>query len=83
MLPMTVAERTDFKLRRELRDGDPEAIVEIHERVYRPEHGMEDSFVDGVRSTVESAVERGWPEGGGAWLVDGPRRSGGVPRPDR
>ena len=69
---MTVAERTHFKLRRELHDGDAEAIVEIHERVYRPEHGMEASFVEGVRATVEGAVERGWPEGGGAWLVDGP-----------
>ena len=72
MLWMTVAEKTGFELRRELRDGDPEAIVEIHERVYRPEYGMDERFVDGVRSTVEQAVARGWPQGGGAWLVDGP-----------
>jgi GNAT superfamily N-acetyltransferase len=69
---MTVAERTQFELRRELRDADAEAIVEIHERIYRSEYGMKTAFVDGVRSTVENALERGWPEGGGAWLVDGP-----------
>ena len=69
---MTVAQETEFQLRRELRPGDAEAIVEIHERIYRPEYGMDARFVDGVRSTVESAVERGWPDGGGAWLVDGP-----------
>jgi GNAT superfamily N-acetyltransferase len=69
---MTVAQETEFQLRRELRPGDAEAIVEIHERIYRPEYGMDARFVDGVRSTVEHAVERGWPEGGGAWLVDGP-----------
>jgi GNAT superfamily N-acetyltransferase len=72
MLFVTVAEKTDFELRRELREGDAEAIVEIHERVYRPEYGMDERFVDGVRATVERAVERGWPQGGGAWLVDGP-----------
>ena len=72
MVVMTAAEGTDFKIRRELRDGDPEAIVEIHERVYRPEYGMEEPFVDGVRSSVEQAVARGWPEGGGVWLVEGP-----------
>jgi GNAT superfamily N-acetyltransferase len=71
ILVMSVAEKTDFELRRELRDGDAEAIVEIHERIYRPEYGMDTSFVDGVRFTVEDAVERGWPKGGGAWLVDG------------
>ncbi len=71
MLFMTVAQKTEYELRRELRPGDAEAIVEIHERIYRPEYGMDGRFVDGVRSTVESAVERDWPEGGGAWLVDG------------
>ncbi|MDQ2675251.1 MAG: hypothetical protein M3Y34_00450, partial [Actinomycetota bacterium] len=68
---MSVVQDTRFKLRRELREGDPEAIVELHERVYRPEYGMDERFVDGVRSTVVQAVERGWPAGGGAWLVDG------------
>ncbi|MDX6585987.1 MAG: hypothetical protein QOI31_460 [Solirubrobacterales bacterium] len=71
MLSMTVAQETEFDLRREVRAGDPEAIIELHERVYRPEYGMDARFVDGVRSTVERAVERGWPDGGGGWLVDG------------
>lgn len=72
MLQMTVAERTGFEMRRELRAGDPEAIIEIHRRIYRAEYGMGDTFVDGVRSTVGRALARGWPQGGGAWLVDGP-----------
>lgn len=63
---------TEYELRRDVRPEDPEAIIEIHERVYRPEYGMEDSFVLGVRSSVETAVESGWPEGGAGWLVDGP-----------
>lgn len=53
---MTVVERTGFEMRRELRDGDAEAIVEIHERVYRPEYGMGDRFVEGVRSTVKRMI---------------------------
>ena len=69
---MTVAQETEFELRREVRPGDAEAIVEIHERIYRPEYGMDARFVDGVRGTIERAVESGWPDGGGAWLVDGP-----------
>jgi GNAT superfamily N-acetyltransferase len=68
---MTVAQKTDYELRCELRDGDAEAIVDLHERIYKPEYGMDDRFVDGVRGTVERAVERGWPDGGGVWLVDG------------
>jgi len=27
-------------------------------------------FVEGVRDSIERAIERGWPHGGGAWLVD-------------
>ena len=57
--------------RRELREGDAEAIVELHERIYAAEHGMGPAFVEGVRSSLADALRRGWPEGGGAWLVDG------------
>lgn len=57
-------------MRRELREDDPAAIVELHERLYSTEYGMGPAFVEGVRGSVERAIERGWPEGGGAWLVD-------------
>ena len=67
---VTVNEATLATLRRDVRDGDAEAIVNLHERLYTIEHGMGPAFVDGVRGTVEAAIERGWPEGGGAWLVD-------------
>jgi len=66
-----VAQETEYQLRREARPGDAEAIVELHERIYVPEYGMDARFVAGVRSSVEQAVERGWPKGGGAWLIDG------------
>lgn len=69
---MTVAEKTAYELRREVRPGDAEAIVDLHRRVYSAEHGMEEPFVEGVAQTVAEASERGWPEGGGAWLIDGP-----------
>ena len=46
MLFVTVAQKTGFELRRELREGDAEAIVELHERIYRPEYGMDERFVD-------------------------------------
>ena len=31
---------------------------------------MDERFVDGVRRTVEAAIAAGWPEGGGAWIVE-------------
>ncbi|HYH62907.1 MAG TPA: GNAT family N-acetyltransferase [Solirubrobacterales bacterium] len=63
-------EATVATLRREVRAGDGDAIVNLHERLYTTEHGMGSAFVDGVRGTVAAAIERGWPDGGGAWLVD-------------
>ena len=71
MLRMAVAARTAYGLRREVRPGDAEAIVDLHRRVYSVEYAMEEPFVEGVAQTVTEACERGWPEGGGAWLVDG------------
>ncbi len=62
----------DRLLRRELRAGDADAIVELHRSVYIPEYGMNHEFVNGVRETVRSALAQGWPErgGGGGWLVE-------------
>lgn len=58
-------------IRRELRDGDPVAIVDLHRRVYMGEYRRNEAFIDGVRRTVERAVAAGWPHrGGAAWLID-------------
>ena len=65
----TVAEQ--LVIRRDLRDGDGDAIVDLHRRVYGAEYGMNDAFVAGVRRTVQEAVFTGWPERSGAvWLVE-------------
>jgi ribosomal protein S18 acetylase RimI-like enzyme len=75
---MTAAEpRTarDIVIRRALRDGDVDAIAELHRRVYASEYGLNEHFVEGVQRGLEAAVARGWPaRGGGVWLVerDGP-----------
>jgi GNAT superfamily N-acetyltransferase len=62
----------DQALTREtLREGDAQAIVELHRRVYVPEFGMNEEFVSGVAAGVAAARAGGWPDTGGAvWLVD-------------
>jgi ribosomal protein S18 acetylase RimI-like enzyme len=58
-------------VRRTVRPEDPAAIGELHRRVYGPEYGLNDTFVDAVRAGAERAVAAGWPAtGGGAWLVE-------------
>ncbi len=58
-------------IRRVPRDGDPEAIVDLHRRVYMGEYARNEAFIAGVHSTVERAVAAGWPDrGGAAWLID-------------
>jgi GNAT superfamily N-acetyltransferase len=59
-----------YEIRREMRPGDPEAIVAMHERLYPAEHDRNDRFVAMVRKSVEDAVDAGWPEGGGIWVVE-------------
>jgi ribosomal protein S18 acetylase RimI-like enzyme len=75
---MTAAEpRTtqDIVVRRTLRDGDTDAVADLHRRVYASEYGLNERFVEGVQRGLEAAVSNGWPErAGGVWLVerDGP-----------
>jgi ribosomal protein S18 acetylase RimI-like enzyme len=58
-------------IRRELRAGDVEAIADLHRRVYTPEFGTNEMFVEGVAAAARSARAAGWPErGGGVWLVE-------------
>jgi len=62
--------RPRYEIRRELRPGDPEAIVAMHERLYPAEYDRNELFVAMVAKSVAEAVERGWPDGGGIWVVD-------------
>jgi ribosomal protein S18 acetylase RimI-like enzyme len=62
----------DQMIRSRLEPGDAEGIVELHRRVYAPEYGMNDTFVQRVGEGVRAAVAGGWPERAGAVrLVDG------------
>jgi ribosomal protein S18 acetylase RimI-like enzyme len=69
---MSAGTTSDITVRRHLRDGDADAIAELHRRVYGSEYGLNEQFVDGVRRGLAAAVASGWPQRGGAvWLVDG------------
>jgi GNAT superfamily N-acetyltransferase len=58
-------------VRRQLADGDPAAIVDLHDRVYRAEYGVDGRFAASVAASVEASVARGWPRSAGAvWLID-------------
>ena len=62
--------RPAHEIRRELRPGDPEAIVAMHARMYPAEHDRNELFVETVAKSVEDALARGWPERGGVWIVE-------------
>jgi ribosomal protein S18 acetylase RimI-like enzyme len=71
---MSAGTTNDLSIRRDLRDGDADAIADLHRRVYGSEYGLNDQFVEGVRRGLEAAVASGWPQRSGAvWLVDGDR----------
>jgi len=68
---MSVEPAQDVIVRRELRPGDAQAIVDLQERLYRAEHGVDDRFRARVRAGVDAALASGWPRQAGAvWLVD-------------
>ncbi len=67
----TATTTKQLQVRRALQPGDPGAIGELHRRLYVPEFGLNDAFVDAVRAGVEAATAVGWPQsGGGVWLVE-------------
>lgn len=69
---------TELAIRRDLRPGDVERIVALHERVYLPEYGLDARFTASVAGALQQALARGWPQaGGGVWLVDGDRELAG------
>jgi ribosomal protein S18 acetylase RimI-like enzyme len=49
------------RLRRRFREGDLEAIVEAHARVYPRDYGVNGEFVAMVEASVARAAERGFP----------------------
>lgn len=58
-------------VRREWRAGDGDALVALHARLYPAEHGMDERFVEGVRSGVRAAQAGGFPsEREAAWVVE-------------
>jgi RimJ/RimL family protein N-acetyltransferase len=62
---------TPVSIRRTLREGDADAVVALHDRVYRSEYERNDAFVAAVAAAVRRAVAAGWPaSGGGVWLVE-------------
>jgi RimJ/RimL family protein N-acetyltransferase len=66
-------------VRRHMREGDADAIAHLHFRVYLPEYGRNQAFVDAVATNVRTAVAAGWPSsGGGVWLIDGERGLSGT-----
>jgi len=66
-----VAAAGDVTVRRVLRPGDPEAIVDLHRRIYPGEHGVDETFTRDVGAELARLVARGWPgPGEGIWVVE-------------
>src|ERR1700733_3933682 len=62
---------TPISIRRSMGDRDADAIVALHDVVYRAEYDRGDEFVASVARKVTAARAAGWPELGGAvWLVE-------------
>ena len=72
---MSAGTTNDITIRRRLRDGDAQAIADLHRRVYASEYGLNERFVEGVQRGLTATIETGWPDRSGAvWLVDGDER---------
>jgi ribosomal protein S18 acetylase RimI-like enzyme len=65
------AQENEITIRRELRPGDAQAIVDLHRRVYCPEYERNEQFVTAVAESLAGRIALGWPAAGGAvWLVE-------------
>jgi ribosomal protein S18 acetylase RimI-like enzyme len=68
---MLASPTEEITIRRELRDGDALAIVDLHRRVYCAEYGRNDQFVMAVAESLAGKIAQGWPATGGAvWLLE-------------
>jgi GNAT superfamily N-acetyltransferase len=77
MVRVDTTSMTGFAVRRELRPGDAEAIVDLQQRLYTAEQGLDEGFRAEVGRSVREAVASGWPERTGAvWLVEQPGPDG-------
>jgi ribosomal protein S18 acetylase RimI-like enzyme len=69
-VPMLASLAPEITIRRELRDGDALAIVELHRRVYYAEYQRNEQFVMAVAESLAGVIAQGWPVSGGAvWLI--------------
>ncbi len=67
-----------ISIRRTFGDGDADAIVALHDRVYRAEYERNDEFVAAVARKLAAACAAGWPHDAGAvWLVEHEREVAG------
>ena len=69
----------DVTIRRELLDGDRDAMVALHQRIYPRGYGLAQSFVDDVATALDEVIAAGWPEraGDGVWIVERDGEFGG------
>ena len=59
-------------VRRQLRDGDVDAMARFHTERYAAEFGLDERFAESVHSSIEAHVQAGWTRDSGAvWLIDG------------
>ncbi len=75
---------SEVVVRRELRPGDAEAIVELHRRLYSAEFGMDRRFTESVRDGIADALRAGWMRDSGAvWLLDDGQLAGSLALTDQ
>lgn len=74
----------DVAVRRELRDGDADALARFHAERYASEFGLDERFAESVLSSIEAYIHAGWTRDSGAvWLIDGDPLAGSLALTDQ
>ena len=75
---MSAATTSDITVRRHLKDGDADAIAELHRRVYGSEYRLNEQFVDGDEQLLGALglTDEGDGAGRVRWLVLDPALRG-------
>lgn len=74
----------DVAVRRELREGDGDALARFHTERYAAEFGLDERFAQSVRSSIEERRQAGWMRDSGAvWLIDGDPLGGSLALTDQ